>query len=294
MKGLISFLRGTVVSGVARGLGLLLSLGLLVGQVHAGNISLAWDPVMDQDLAGYRVYVGSTPGSGDQGILDVGRATSVILTGLADCTNLYVGVKAVDMAGNESVSFSNFLVGMTQPQVSSIAPARLTQGDQNVSVNIRGASFSSRMQRSDLSFDDDDLRVLDLSFVSCNEIMIQLSVGPFLSSAGDPGQPGSSAGLENVAPVEIGQHGLTLTAPDESGFPVRGSASDVLTVDLLPSRSDADNSGVVDGFDLVRLSRAFGSSQGGQAYDPAVDLDGDKEINGLDLTILADFFGLSF
>ena len=55
--------------------------------------------------------------------------------------------------------------------------------------------------------------------------------------------------------------------------------------------ADADHSGRVDGFDLVRLARAFGSSSGEAAYDPAVDLDRDDDIDGDDLALLAASFG---
>lgn len=56
--------------------------------------------------------------------------------------------------------------------------------------------------------------------------------------------------------------------------------------------ADADHSGRVDGFDLVRLAAAFGSSAGEDAYDPAVDLDRDERVDGDDLALLAASFGM--
>lgn len=55
--------------------------------------------------------------------------------------------------------------------------------------------------------------------------------------------------------------------------------------------ADADLSGRVDGFDLARLARAFGSSTGQPAYDETVDYDRDGDVDGDDLAILAAQFG---
>ena len=41
----------------------------------SGTVSLAWDPVADTDLAGYRVYYGTAPGNYTQSV-DVGNVTS--------------------------------------------------------------------------------------------------------------------------------------------------------------------------------------------------------------------------
>ena len=56
-------------------------------------------------------------------------------------------------------------------------------------------------------------------------------------------------------------------------------------------RADVDLSGRVDGFDLARLGRAFGSTSGQSRYDPAADLDRDGQVDGADLSLLANQFG---
>ena len=56
-------------------------------------------------------------------------------------------------------------------------------------------------------------------------------------------------------------------------------------------RADVDLSGRVDGFDLARLGRAFGSVSGGARYDPDSDLDRDGQVDGADLALLANQFG---
>lgn len=55
--------------------------------------------------------------------------------------------------------------------------------------------------------------------------------------------------------------------------------------------ADADHSSRVDGFDLARLARAFGSTIGQAHFDSAVDLDRNGAIDGDDLAILAAYFG---
>ena len=60
-----------------------------------------------------------------------------------------------------------------------------------------------------------------------------------------------------------------------------------------PTLADSDFSGHVDGFDLARLARAFGSISGEPSYDPTVDLDRNGEVDGGDLAILAANFGLA-
>ena len=69
-------------------------LTLAAAPAGAGSMPLAWDPVDDEDLQGYRVYYGTAPGSYSDSV-DVGNATSHTLTGLTDCTRYYVAVKAV-------------------------------------------------------------------------------------------------------------------------------------------------------------------------------------------------------
>jgi hypothetical protein len=55
--------------------------------------------------------------------------------------------------------------------------------------------------------------------------------------------------------------------------------------------ADADLSGRVDGFDLARMARAFGTALGEPQYDRTVDLSRDGQVDGDDLAALASFFG---
>ena len=64
-----------------------------------------------------------------------------------------------------------------------------------------------------------------------------------------------------------------------------------LPVSLFALRGDIDNSGRVDGLDLIILSQAFGSNKEMGVYNRYADLDASGKVDGNDLTILAINFG---
>jgi hypothetical protein len=107
----------------------------------AGTVSLAWDPVTDSDLAGYRVYYGTAPGTYTQSV-DVGNVTATTINGLTDCTTYYFGVKAYDTANNVSTNYSNEITGWSRPLVQTATPASAEQG-RTLSVVITGTNFQA-------------------------------------------------------------------------------------------------------------------------------------------------------
>jgi len=71
--------------------------------------TLAWDPVVSSNLAGYRLYWGTSPGVYFQlpgGGLSVGNVTNFSLAGLNSGRRYYFAATAQDTTGNES-SYSN-------------------------------------------------------------------------------------------------------------------------------------------------------------------------------------------
>ena len=57
---------------------------LIAGRAaFAGSASLAWNPVTDSDLAGYKVYYGTSPGSYTSSV-DVGNVTATTISTLTD------------------------------------------------------------------------------------------------------------------------------------------------------------------------------------------------------------------
>jgi uncharacterized membrane protein YgcG len=67
----------------------------------AFQLTLEWDPNVDQDLAGYIVYYG-TGSHNYKYDVDVGEETSVTISGLDDRKKYYFAVTAYDEEGNES------------------------------------------------------------------------------------------------------------------------------------------------------------------------------------------------
>jgi fibronectin type 3 domain-containing protein len=73
------------------------------------SVTLAWDPVAAPNVAGYRVYYGTSTGiySQPQGSgLEAGTATTFTAMGLNGGTRYYFAATAYDNTGNES-DYSN-------------------------------------------------------------------------------------------------------------------------------------------------------------------------------------------
>ena len=67
--------------------------------------SLSWSAVGDGDLAGYRVYSGTSSRSYSQAKgsgVDTGKSTQFTASGLTSGRTYYFSVTAYDQAGNES------------------------------------------------------------------------------------------------------------------------------------------------------------------------------------------------
>src|SRR5439155_12430663 len=67
----------------------------------ANSVTLAWDPSISTNVAGYRVYYGVGSRSYTNSV-NVGAATSTTLTTLADGTTYYFAATAYDIYGLES------------------------------------------------------------------------------------------------------------------------------------------------------------------------------------------------
>lgn len=92
-------MRGKVF-GIAVGV----ALGL-VSAASAANVTLAWNPSVGTNVAGYRIYQGVASGTYTN-MVDVGNATNATLTNLVDGTTYFFAATAYDNIGLESI-FSN-------------------------------------------------------------------------------------------------------------------------------------------------------------------------------------------
>lgn len=119
-------------------------LALFATFASAGTMSVRWEPVTG--ASGYRVYWGSAPGQYNNQATITSTSTTLAVP---DATMWYVGVKAYNASG-ESSTFSNEVVGMARPTVTSVTPNRGTVG-QRLIVTIGGTNFRAGMTVSFLA-----------------------------------------------------------------------------------------------------------------------------------------------
>jgi hypothetical protein len=138
----------------------------------AGTVSLAWDSVADTDLAGYRIYYGTSPGVYTQSV-DVGNVTQTTISGLTDCANYYFGVKAYDTAANESTNYSNEIQGWSRPTVTSATPAAAEQG-RALALTIAGTNFQAG---ASTLFSTAGITVNSTTVNACGQLTVNVTIG---------------------------------------------------------------------------------------------------------------------
>src|SRR5512139_1619764 len=106
----------------------LLLFFLLISQfAFAAQIKLAWDANTESDLAGYKVYYGTSSNS-YVGSTDVRNVTAFTLTGLTQGQTYYIAVTAYNSSGSES-GYSSEASGVATeptPPVSETPPTATT------------------------------------------------------------------------------------------------------------------------------------------------------------------------
>jgi hypothetical protein len=95
-------------------------LSLMMTSAHAAQVTVAWDANSDPAVTGYRVHYGTALGSYTSHI-DVGNATSCVISGLLEGLTYYFAATAYDSSGHES-DYSP-AVNYTVPQAPAPSPA---------------------------------------------------------------------------------------------------------------------------------------------------------------------------
>jgi len=238
-----------------------------------GRMEVSWDPV--PGAAGYRVYVGSQPGTYNQ-VYAVGPATRALLEDLPDCQTSYVAVKAYNTAG-ESPDYSNEVSGWPQPNAADDSVPQVVQGGQ-FTVDLDGGSFipGTELVFEATDIDGNPLVVAESVVVpACDRIQALLTVEPLV--------PGFRA-------MEVGEHEFRIIGPD--GVVGSGRLQVDMRLERLDiNRSDDSTRDRVDGKDLVWLAFAHGTGEGEERFNPDADLNGDGTVDGEDLAQLAAGFG---
>jgi len=120
--------------------GALVALLMLAGlPALAGNVSLTWDPVTTAPVVGYKIHLGTAPGSYATRI-DTGNATSYTVPALTDGATYYFAVSAYNAALDES-GYSNEVV-RTVPSSAPVPQftAATTSGAAPLTVNFTSGS----------------------------------------------------------------------------------------------------------------------------------------------------------
>jgi hypothetical protein len=93
----------------------------------SAQVSLAWDSAMDADVAGYRVYYGTSPQS-YQSKQDAENSVTITISNLQDRTPYYFAVTAYDLAGNESEYSSEICYSAPSTCPFAISPLSQSMG----------------------------------------------------------------------------------------------------------------------------------------------------------------------
>src|SRR3984893_90048 len=92
------------------------SYQLCLANAGAQNVTLAWDPILQQDLAGYRVHWGMVSGDYTQET-DVGNTTTAVVSNLTAGTTHFFAVTAYNTSGLESLPSNE----VSYPSLSHLA-----------------------------------------------------------------------------------------------------------------------------------------------------------------------------
>lgn len=175
-------------------------IAIAVAPASAGSIAIAWNPVTDSDLLGYRVFYGASAGAYTSQ-QDVGLVTALTLSGLQDCSTYFIAVKARDAAGNLSNSYSTEITGMPRPTLTGIQPAGAEPG-QSMTVTITGANFAPG---ATLQLGNAAVTVSSVAVQSCTQLTATFTVGAnatvgatTVDVTNSDGVFGSAAGLFSV------------------------------------------------------------------------------------------------
>ena len=90
----------------------------------AAQIRLAWDPNTEPDVAGYKIYYGTSSKS-YTGSVDVGNVTSCTLTGLKKGETLFIAVTAYNTSWSES-SYSSEVSGAATEETLPVSETAVT------------------------------------------------------------------------------------------------------------------------------------------------------------------------
>ena len=84
----------------------ILTFLILTPSAFPAQVTLAWDPNTEPDLAGYKLYYGTASGDYTQ-VIDVGNTTMYTVTNLTAGHTYYFTVTAHDASGHEKHTYTS-------------------------------------------------------------------------------------------------------------------------------------------------------------------------------------------
>jgi len=217
----------------------------------AAQVTLAWDPNTETDLAGYKLYYGTSSGSYPSSV-DVGNLTSYTLSGLLEGQIYYLAVTAYNLSLGES-DFSNevskALADVTPPTVSLTAPVTGVTASGTVMVsasatdNVGVVGVQFKLDGVNLGGED----TTNAYSISWNSTLVANGTHTFAAVARD-----AAGNLTTSAPVSVTVANDT-TAPVISSVSAFNISSSQATITW--ATNEASDSQVDYG-----LTTAYGSS----------------------------------
>ncbi len=267
LNGPEGFVRKYLVVGAS---GLFLSL-LAWSALGADTIvKLVWDKNQELDLSGYLLYYGASSGNYGPPV-NLLNVTNYDIHGLDPNTTYYFAVKAYDHAGNVS-AFSN--------QVSA-KPTTLIGTPPTITSVIETMTNSIYI----LQPGRHTIRVVGANFQA--GATVDLGSGITAGPTSLTGSTQLTTTIDVAATATLGPRTLTVTNPDGG----TGSLGSALSLRVVRT-PDINRDCRVDSTDLNLIAQIFSKSSADAGFDPATDLDGSGVVDGADLTIWAEYFGL--
>jgi hypothetical protein len=196
----------------------------------AANLTVAWDPNSESDLAGYNFFYGTTSGNYTFS-KDVGNTTSYIVTNLVVGETYYFAVKAYDTSNNESDYSKELVYTLPVPNSTPNTPATPTGPSNGYVQTIYSYDTSGSDPDGDLltyRFDwgDGDISGWGGAYSRTHTFS---SVGPYCVKAQSQDTQGASSAWSACLNVNIDVQKHTISA--SAGLNGSISPSGSVTVD---------------------------------------------------------------
>lgn len=111
---------------------------------YAYGVSINWNRNSESDVAGYKVYYGTTAHN-HQNMLDVGPFTTAVIDGLNGGATYYFAVTAYDTSGNESADSQEVQATIPTPSstIYTLTTTKRGTGTGTVTTSPTGTTFSA-------------------------------------------------------------------------------------------------------------------------------------------------------